>query len=122
MKDTLRDKIAEIVDYCSESYYPEHEYGNTWADRNKEYLAEAVDQILSLIEEEKNKAETKIVQKYLDINMRNGHVSRGLLENDLATLNSKDEYSIEDIKSGKVKSDIKKLSGIPDHFKSKEQK
>jgi hypothetical protein len=52
MKDTLRDKIAEIVDYCSESYYPEHEYGNTWADRNKEYLAEAVDQILSLIEEE----------------------------------------------------------------------
>ena len=39
-----------------------------------------------------------------------------------ATLNSKDEYSIEDIKTGKVESDIKKLSGIPDHFKSKEQR
>lgn len=42
------NRLKEIVDYCAESYYPEHEFGVTWADENQEYLKQAITAIQQL--------------------------------------------------------------------------
>jgi len=52
----LDKQLSEIIDYCAESYYPEHEYGDIWEDRNAEYLKDAVEQIKSLIQSQLQKA------------------------------------------------------------------
>jgi len=56
-QSTFDEKVREIIDYCAESYYPEHEYGDIYRERNKEYLEEAAQAITSLVLEEVNKAE-----------------------------------------------------------------
>jgi hypothetical protein len=38
---TFKEKLAEILDYCAEMYYPQHEYGDIHKEQNKEYLEEA---------------------------------------------------------------------------------
>ncbi len=50
--NSFDDKLSEIVDYCAESYYPEHEYGDSHKEQNQEYLREAIEQIKQAIRED----------------------------------------------------------------------
>lgn len=50
--NSLEEKLREIVDYCAESYYPEHEYGGVHRDRNQEYCKDAVKQIIQAFKDD----------------------------------------------------------------------
>lgn len=43
-----QSKLEKILDYMAESYYPEHEYGDTWKERNAELRVEAKAEIKAL--------------------------------------------------------------------------
>lgn len=49
--NNLDDKLREIIGYCAESYYPEHEYGNTHKEQNQKYLEEAVGRIIQVFQD-----------------------------------------------------------------------
>ncbi len=42
MNNIVDEELNEALEYLAESYYPEHEYGNSHADSNKELVAEAL--------------------------------------------------------------------------------
>lgn len=75
----LDDKLREIVDYCAESYYPEHEYGDSHREQNKEYLEEALEQIKQLYAKEVMPNVEKLTQDMVNLhaNMKNDMIRLG---------------------------------------------
>lgn len=66
----LDDKLREIVHYCAESYYPEHEYGDNHRKQNKEYLEEAVSQIKELYAKEVLPKSDELIQDMVNLHAR----------------------------------------------------
>ena len=67
---SLDDKLREIIDYCAESYYPEHEYGTSHKEQNQKYLEEAVEAIKKLYQDEVLPKSDQLMQEMVNLHAR----------------------------------------------------
>jgi hypothetical protein len=81
--------LSDILEYLGEIYFPEHEYNDIYADKNKEAVHEAEQAILTLLDEAIGKDETTDYQREI-------------------------AQSPEDLIRNRLRADIRQKLGIPE--------
>lgn len=81
----FQTRLAEILDYLGESYYPMHEYPDQpiYTDRNKEAIAEAQQQITELFKEIIGEEDTNYPSLNLDKTPHEDAVIRNQLKSEI---------------------------------------